>query len=278
MRLIVLNLLLLVVSTSCTGDEFESIFSQIYRIIWQKEKKCSFNLKDSIESATKINGALPQIYALYDPSEFKQEIVEMVHHFDIGTQNSGRLLERIEVNDSSWTDLIDRIHQLKVYVENLLKWYNFLEKLRDDYNFQKTEKLPSSFANKIMGARFFGNDTKPVKAFKFAKSISQLDPHRFKDIQEAYKAIQYMDLNKHKLDLLQTVWNNLRQSVLMECQNDTLMVSGYNVLLADVVSKDCFKTAKYLKVFALNKIFFDMDLIKPSLDMAVVSPNWETIG
>lgn len=279
MRLIVLNLLLLaVVSTTCTGDEFESIFSQINRFISQKEKKYSFNLKDSIDSAKKINEALPRL----NPSDefvFRAQFIDIVHNFDIETQDLGALLDRILKNDAPVPTIIDRINHFKAYVESSLKWYKFVEKLRDDYNLQKTDQLPPDFESNIMMNAFVydENTTEPAKSFDFAKSISQLDQNRYKDIQDAYKAIQDMDLNTDKLNLLRTVWAQSRQPVRMECQNHTLLVYGYNVLMTDVVSNACFKTAQRLEVFALNKVFFDTRLTKPSLDMAVVSPIWETI-
>lgn len=271
-----LSLLLLVASTTCTGDDFESIFSQINRFILQQEKKFSFNLKESIESATEIKGALSRLN-LNDLSAFRQEFVNIVHDFDVGTQDLGRLLERIGTNDAPVPAIIDGINHFKTYVENSLKWYSFLEKLRDDYNLQKTAQRGSDFEREIMTASIDDDNTKPLKTFEFANSISQLDPHQYKDIQNAYKTIENLEVNPDKLGLLKTVWRQSRQSVQLECQNDTLVVSGYNVLLADVVLNDCFKTAQHLKVFALNKVFFDTGLIKPSLDMAVVSPIWETI-
>lgn len=274
-----LNLLLLAASTSCIGDEFESIFSQINRFILEKEKRSSLNLKDSIDSATKINEALPRL----NPSDmfmFRDQFIDIVHNFDIETLDLAGLLDRIGTNDAPVAVIINRIGHFKAYVENSLKWYSFLEKLRDDYNLQKTERLPHDFASNIIENAFVydENTTELAKTFDFAKSISQLDPHQYKDIQDAYKSIQDVDLNANKLNLLRTVWIQSRQPVQMECQNDTMVVFGYNVVMGDVVANDCFKTAPHLEVFAFNKVFFDTDVRKHSFDMAVVAPIWETIG
>lgn len=278
MRIILLNVLLLVASSSCTGDEIENIYSQINGFILQKEEKHSHNLKDSIDSATKINEILSRLNSS-KLTEFKQQFIDMVHGFEISTPDLERLLESIGTNATPIPVIFDRIKRLKAYVGDSLNWYKFLEKLRNNYSLQKSDRLPIDFGINILNSSIYDEKTiEPVKSFEFANSISQLDPTWHKDILDTYKGIQDMYLNKYKLNLLQTVWEQSREFASIECQNDNLLVFGYNVLLTDVVGDDCFKIAKHLQIFALNKVFFDTNLTKPSLDIAVVSPIWETVG
>lgn len=255
---------------------FEGIFLQINAIIVQEERKYSNNLNDSIESARKFNEKLSRLSSP-KAEEFRHQYYDMVHDFGIEMPIGYleiSLYKFKKFGGRNARDIIQRnITELKRSVEDSLKWYSFLEKLRDTYNVPNKIIFSTDFKEKDEN----DNIQEPFSSTALAKSITQLDPKLYKDLQDANKDVQHLMLNTNKLNLLHAVVKELKQPNTEHCKGDTLHVRGFNVLLSNVVNIHCFKAAKHVQIFAWNKVFIDTSIVKPSLDTIIISPVWEIV-
>lgn len=268
-------MLLIIASTSCTGDEFQKVYSQIKEFILQEEKKHSHNLNDSFESANKIYEKLSRINST-ELREFKQQLIVMVDDFGMDTMDGdfAILFERIGTNAVPIHDILKRINSLKRWVRKSLTWYKYLNRFRmnlDRYEILK-HGLPADLKNSIINSR---NEiaTKRFMNFTFAQSFEHFLPKQ-------YRRVKNLHVNTIKLKFLHAVYDQAMESEEVECleSNNLLRVSGYNVLLSNVIQAPCYETANRVEIFAWNKVFIDERITKPSLDMTIISPIWEVTG
>lgn len=263
-------MLLALTSTSCTGDEFENVYSQINGLILQQEKKFSRNLKDSIESATKIHETLSHLNST-DLKEFKQQFVDMVDNLkiDLPDGDLGKLLETIGTNVAPLHDVIERINRLKEYVGNSLKWYDGLEITRRIYDYPYLKKSSPDSVNRTHEYVTDETTAKPFKNFPFARKFAQYDP-------AVYNIVKDLHVNTYRLNLLHAVVDQERNRKFesMCGVDNSIRIEGFNIILSDVVQEPCYETANFTEIFALNRVFIDVQIVKPSLEIIIISPTW----
>lgn len=67
-----------------------------------------------------------------------------------------------------------------------------------------------------------------------------------------------------------------------ECleNNSKLVIKGYNVTISDLLNVKCMTQAKYIEVFALNKLIIDADIDKTGKEaqITLIAPIWEISG
>lgn len=92
-----------------------------------------------------------------------------------------------------------------------------------------------------------------------------------------YSKIEQFPINTIRLKLLQGTWNQSILPVSNECSDDSknLTVKGYNVLMSDVMKTYCWSNATNIEIFALNKVFIDVDIEKFSAYLSIIAPVWE---
>lgn len=174
-------------------------------------------------------------------------------------------------------DLIDaKLTTFKNYIKNSRTWYNFLLKLRDHLStysaqWSVSDAKGSHLANQYVGQQ--KDDT--ISAGKIGiSSIVEL----LWGIKEK-NAIENVQVNQYKLKAIQTLWKNAMSKNEISCTPDRLVAKGYFVALSEVAKASCWKTANFIDIFALNKVFIDIDTedTKPNSQMTIISPTWEII-
>ncbi|XP_014270238.1 uncharacterized protein [Halyomorpha halys] len=107
----------------------------------------------------------------------------------------------------------------------------------------------------------------------------------FKVIETIFKEHNHfrkIKLDKPKFKLLNRVLDNtLKYEIeVSSSEIDRIVVKGMNLKLSDVSELLRNKDIKFLKVYALHKVFIDisLDLTGREIQMAIVAPVWEVVG
>lgn len=276
-------------------SDFESIKALVKRFMLQEEERHSHNLDKLLESAAQIYAILMRFNAL-KLKEFQQQFIAIID--DLFINISGNVLRRAKIEFLQHIDFLHILSKqyhtemefnvstkmsndvdiLKAYSKNSLDWYSFLRNLHEKlstYDYQQKKDIGVGYApNIVIGV---GESGEQVASNLNIKAIfDQLDT-------KMYVQVQHLLVNTIKLKLLHAVWRQSTQNASYDCLSDRthLLVKGYNVLLSHAIQDDCFKDAKHIQIFALNKVFIDADVTKfianKTLDMAIISPTWEII-
>lgn len=274
-------------------NEFTVLSADIKRLLLQKAGRYANNLEALKETALKINEKLSLLNSTI-PKVFVKQFIHFVNELEISlsTTNFKTFLNYIEfinyVESFSGTSLflppeiLELINDNKKYLDDSTIWYRFLSELHDKLSSYDVQKKSSSFdgsklmklnAERILPAFSEGLTERPLGDFDLKSIFDDIDPIY-------YKTIENLQINVIKLRLLQAIWKQTMQtSVSKDCSTteNKLRVKGYNVLISDVMKSNCWSSASYVEIFALNKVFFDADIDKPSTSLHITSPIWEIV-
>lgn len=75
--------------------------------------------------------------------------------------------------------------------------------------------------------------------------------------------------------------NDIRSTSLeSECSFNKLIVEGFDIYTSDVLNISCFRTVKFIEIFAVNKFVVDADIDRTELkvQLSIVAPTFEIVG
>lgn len=168
---------------------------------------------------------------------------------------------------------------LKTTMRNLndgKKWYGFILRLydvMDSYPAQDGAHL-SDIAGLFVKCKVEEGKITSVDEIGMKKFLEEIG-------SDIYRMVEHMEINSYKLNALRTVlFQAMQKGVETSCTSNQLIVRGYNIKLSDVVKIECLATATFIEVFALNKLFVDVDIDKTGqkAQIAMIAPTWEIIG
>lgn len=72
-------------------------------------------------------------------------------------------------------------------------------------------------------------------------------------------------------------WAQAQTDPNITCVADKFILKGYIVYMSNVVKLECYQNAKFINIFALLKVYIDVDINKigKSAELSIISPIWE---
>lgn len=265
-------------------SQFNTISADLRSFLLGKEKLSSNSLDESVNSTSVIDHQLLQITSI-EPKTFTKQLTEVINHLGINLP-IGHLKKFVTIiefldflqlfssnNLTIPVEIQNQIEDQKAYINNSQSWYKTMHQLHRILSYNLVQIQVNNFdGSKIMGTSINGENTELL--------VSDLDlESTFKPINNSYvyDLIRDYKINAFKLKLLQGVWNQTMQPFSHECSSDgkQLVIKGYNVLVSDIMKLDCWSSATHIEIFALNIIFLDANIDKPSGYLSIIAPEWE---
>lgn len=74
--------------------------------------------------------------------------------------------------------------------------------------------------------------------------------------------------------------NDVPPHLYSKCSSNKIMVKGFDIKISEVLAMECIGTAKFIEIFALNKLIIDADIDKEGFNaqLSVIAPTFEIIG
>lgn len=219
--------------------------------------------------------------------QFKQELFEVLTVLNINSSEECEynyscdmtfvdFLQTVSnANLSNSFDITNGLNDVKKYLDESYKWYNFLMALHKHlsaYNVQKRVEEYHLHSQQII---------KQCDIVRCAhRNINDIHLKQLtNDVGcDVYQTVHDLQLNSFKLKILKLVLNQaLNKTLETEHTTDTIIVKGYNVKISDIVARN---TDKFIEVFALNNLFIDADIIKigQNAQVSFIAPTWYIIG
>lgn len=265
--------------------DFAIMSADIKRFIVQKEKYSSYSLNESVKATTMIKQQLSEIISM-EPKRFTKQLTDAVDVLGISlsTRTLKKFFKYIDFLDFAQLfstnrltipiEIFDHIANHRAYLVNSISWYSFLIDIRDKLSKYSVQKRSKDYDGSGIMNVVIGDETteKLVWGLGIQSTLESIDP-------QIYKSVQYLHVNMFKVKLLQGIWEQSMQPISKNCSADgkTFVAKGYNVLISDVLNSDCWPNATHIEIFAMNKVFFDADIKKPSIYLSIISPVWEII-
>lgn len=260
---------------------FGTIIEGINDFIVQEEKRYSYSLDKSIESAKRINETLTQINSI-EPLQFKQQLINMIYDWGIkisggSLQKSLQYIEFIDTLskfsklDRNFTvpqNISDELANVKENIGYSLEWYAFLTSLRQSLDDIIVHK--QKFLNEFNVNEHIIDVINRMEIRQNSKNKIQSAINRLRD-EKSDKSLLY------KFELLNaTKYQSLGDPEFI-CNETHLMVRGYNIYMQSVEKDGCFGNAQHVHIFAINKFFVDAQIIVATrnMEMAIISPIWQ---
>lgn len=174
-------------------------------------------------------------------------------------------------------DKIDvKLTKFKNYIKNSRTWYNFLLELRNYLSTYVAQRSVSA----AKGSQFVSQQLNEQKdETVIASKIGINSMLQLLSGVKDKNAIENVQVNKYKLNAIQTLWKNAMSKNEISCTSDRLIAKGYFVSMSEVAKASCWSTANFIDIFALSKVFIDIDTgdTKENSQMTIISPTWQII-
>lgn len=264
------------------SNGIDSILNAAKEFYLQKERQNYLKLEEMAETTAMIHKKLSQI-STKSIDSFVNGLMNVIR--DLKIENSignitriSRELEFLRImhkDDAAlFEKIVESLETCKKYFDDFQNWYNFLLDLR---NFLLTYSAQNdtlrSEGSKLM-VQSIDDGERSASEIGLKPILDALNDKRYSDV------IENMKINVFKLKAVQALWSQTMADIKISCKSDDkLIVKGYVVLMSKVIEAECWSTAKFIDIFALNKVFIDVDVDKNRKQAAIsiISPIWEII-
>lgn len=224
-----------------------------------------------------------------EPKAFIDEVVEVLKTLDasVSTKSLYNGLNQSNAVDflekaSNWSS--SRSPQIEVglpktmqYLSESRTWYHFLNDLNDnlsEYDMQDHDNKEIFTPDMVEEMSIDENETKSVNDIGLKPLLDSIDSKLYLDIE--HLAVDSVRLRALKSMLHQAI----NYDIDAKCVNNKLVVTGQNIKLSHAMETVCKKPIKYIEVFALNKLYIDIDIDKTgqSVQISLIAPIWEIVG
>lgn len=221
-----------------------------------------------------INSTDPEVYA----EQMANVIDELAIEIAIGDWN--QFLSDLSAMSDSQSKLFqieNGMKEIAQYLNVSATWYHFLIKLHDKLSEYKMQNIPAK--NAAM-AVILKTCCVNLNEFKNVNEIGLMQLFDKTD-KKIYTEVENMKVNQMKLNALKNV---LQQTMTADlnalCSSTELIVKGYNVKLSDVIDRKCSAKIKFMKIFAMNKLYININVDETGneLQLSMIAPIWEVIG
>lgn len=226
------------------------------------------------------------------PKSFYSNLIDGAHQMNIPIDNWKEYLNDIVsddfygilkiVSDDKHSILFEypvkSLNELKKYITESKQWYDFIFNLHSillHFNdFVDVEKLVAQCSND-------DGEINISKMTELKTLLAQINNKTLDAVYAKFSSAATVDFLKKtalKTVLSQTIYN---QSFPICPENDNLSVTGYTVRISDVIKNaKCWKEAKLIQIFALDKVIIDADIDKigKNATVAIIAPSWRISG
>lgn len=267
-------------------DDVTQIDEAINEFYVQQEK----NITDVHAIDEHISAALLKLSHIRPgkPKIYKDQIKHAIHflHIDIPHEYFNKFAKHLDymeflqsLSGQSNANHFQITSGLKCTMRNLnegKKWYGFILRMYDVMDSYPAQD--GAHVSDIAG--LFVKCT--VEEGKVT-NINEIGMKTFLDRigSDIYRMVENMQIDSYKLSALRTVLiQAMQKGVETSCAANQLIVRGYNIKLSDVVKIECLERATFIEVFALNKLFVDVDIDKTGqkAQISLIAPTWEIVG
>lgn len=180
--------------------------------------------------------------------------------------------------DSSVWKWIKELNPLVGYIDNALKWYNFLVALHDQLSQYVVQKNKTSYHIPTFDA--IGDQTLRVEDLHdistFLNAIGK---------NSVLETVYYDEIKQVRLDdvklrfFSQILQVTLNDNTVYESLygGQCVRVIGEYILLSEVTNNKAYKSCQLVQIFATHTAFVDGDLSKTD-EISILAPRWEIIG
>lgn len=153
-------------------------------------------------------------------------------------------------------------------------WYEFLITLdsillssADQINAQELIEETKIGENEV---RF----VKAIKLYEFLESINE--SHLYRQFENA--VVNFFELKALRNVLESHLIDNFDVSCLFneQTKSNDMTVTGYKLKISNIVKHSCWEKARYIEIFAINKLFIDEDLNEHGkvAQISIIAPLW----
>ncbi|XP_031629644.1 uncharacterized protein LOC116344923 [Contarinia nasturtii] len=174
----------------------------------------------------------------------------------------------------------DAVKKTKIYLFETIEWYKLLHvvhtalseyKMQNKTEFGKANDMIKSVSALIKGKENKSFKLSQTKILEYAKRIDQ--------IKNTFN-LKQMILNSNKLKMFNGLLGLVTQNSTSDKSSNRLLVKGYNVKLSDFKNDINSNEIQHIRVFALNKIFVDIDIDKTGKENQIlfIAPEVEVVS
>lgn len=153
-------------------------------------------------------------------------------------------------------------------------WYNFTLSLYNtmaEWRVQKDSSMYREDVEKLKNQLTIKeNEYKNVKSTSLKQFAEKMGSTLDIELEDA-------KVNYFKCDRLKRMLIEAMTPFNSSCSSDRLVIKGYFVKLSDVGTTECMQEAKYINIYAINKLFFDVDIERTDAEFSFIAPIWEII-
>lgn len=224
------------------------------------------------------------------PLTFGSQLVNAIQslNMDITIAKLSTVLNHIELHNFLVTsigaafrdafDISEGLSLVSKYLTESTDLYSFLSVLYDrliEYDVQKnTTKYQTSLAILLNELTIREYEMLTLNETSFKEFVGEVG-------LEVDPEFENMTLNVYKCKTIRAVLTEALSDVINStCTSNRLVASGINVKLSDVIKIDCFRSAEFVEIYALNKLFIDADIDKSGQEcqMSLFGQTWDVIG
>lgn len=273
-------------------ENFDKIIEGVKEFISQEERRYSNSLNKSIVITNKIKGELSKVNSK-DPLVFKDQFTKMI--YNLGIRIAGGVLHK----SLQYVEYIQLLHipekvmifevplLMSVKIKSLIAnmnysqdWNDVLSGLRQYFEDEKlytySEELNETDAIEKGLKRLTTENGQKIGKLNDIKLV----------INEFYqKKKSPKNIDEYKMKLLNVILQQSTEKTMFNClENNTyFLVTGYNVQIDSVRFDHCFNDARYIHIFAINKLYFEsspgnlaLERHNKAVNIGIISPIWET--
>ncbi|XP_031639742.1 uncharacterized protein LOC116351742 [Contarinia nasturtii] len=174
----------------------------------------------------------------------------------------------------------DAVKKTKIYLFETIEWYKLLHvvhtalseyKMQNKTEFGKANDMIKSVSALIKGKENNSFKLSQTKILEYAKRIDQT--------KNTFN-LKQMILNSNKLKMFNALLGLVTQNSTSDNSSNRLLVKGYNVKLSDFKNDINSNEIQHIRVFALNKIFVDIDIDKTGKENQIlfIAPEVEVVS
>lgn len=259
------------------NEDFAALRKDIEKFILHKEEQTYKNLTESIHMVNMIEQQLSQIESL-EPKSFERQLARTLNTLGIqpSTESMNIVMKYLEfvhfLQKFSTTNLkipfriLEQITQQRIYLKSLESWYHYMEDVNDDLSQYHIQKNRSQYDGRSL-----------LEEAIERSPVNELDSDLTLNIaSDGYPIFtKIIKFNRFNFLQLRGILRQSMQSPVMNCSADGkhLIVTGYNVLISDVLEANCWQTANKVEISALNNIILDSNITKHSTYLSIIAPK-----
>lgn len=217
-----------------------------------------------------------------DPKDYAKQMANVIDELDIeiSISNWDQFLADVSAitdDQSKSYEIENGMKTIAQYLNESAIWYHFLIEIHDILSEYKMQSIPAKNTSMVIITKIRSVGKNELKNVNEIGLFQLLDATN----KKVYAEVENTQVNQVKLNALKNVLQQTMTADLISlCSSTELLVKGYNVKINDVVNSNCWAQKKTIQIFAMNKLYIDIDIDETGneLQLSMIAPTWEIIG